>query len=341
MPKLGSNTSHLRSIAVIGSGLAGLVSAILLQDQGHRVTVFEKSRGPGGRLSAKRVGEGESADIGAQYFTIRDPGFRYFLNRWAGETAFDVWNGEFGFQQPDKRWEAFPDEQRYVGVPRMTAISRALSGHVTVHANTRIGLLASAGERWQLRCTEGRDQGEYDQVIITAPPAQAHHLLADSGLTGLGDQVVDAAGDMLPCWAAAVQLTDPVPCRYQGMRPDSEILFWVANNTSKPGRTGHQGEWWVLHATPEWTNRHLQTPAGEIPALLFEAFRDLTGYRGKSSDSQAHRWLYARSVQGHNPGYLLAAEQGVGLAGDWLAGGRVEGAWSSARSLVEAMTGAG
>ncbi|HCP22242.1 MAG TPA: FAD-dependent oxidoreductase, partial [Marinobacter hydrocarbonoclasticus] len=68
MREVTSDTTSIRSIAVIGSGLAGLTAAILLGDSGHNVRVFEKSRGPGGRLASKRVANG-SADIGAQYFT--------------------------------------------------------------------------------------------------------------------------------------------------------------------------------------------------------------------------------------------------------------------------------
>ncbi|WP_095210547.1 NAD(P)-binding protein [Endozoicomonas ascidiicola] len=38
-------------IAVIGSGLSGIKTASLLHKIGHEVTVFEKSRGFGGRMA--------------------------------------------------------------------------------------------------------------------------------------------------------------------------------------------------------------------------------------------------------------------------------------------------
>src|SRR5690554_7172133 len=82
MLKVTSDTTSIRSVAVIGSGLAGLTASILLGQLGHSVTVFEKSRGPGGRMASKRVGSG-SADVGAQYFTARNPEFLSFLQRWA------------------------------------------------------------------------------------------------------------------------------------------------------------------------------------------------------------------------------------------------------------------
>src|SRR5690554_4761629 len=97
MREVTSDTTSIRSIAVIGSGLAGLTAAILLGDSGHNVRVFEKSRGPGGRLASKRVANG-SADIGAQYFTSRNPGFTRFLDRWAGPESYQIWNARFGYQ---------------------------------------------------------------------------------------------------------------------------------------------------------------------------------------------------------------------------------------------------
>jgi len=81
-----SQCLDIRRIAVVGSGVAGLSAAILLEQKNHSVTVFEKSRGPGGRLAAKRV-TGGSADIGAQYFTIRNPEFRTFLRKMQGMTV--------------------------------------------------------------------------------------------------------------------------------------------------------------------------------------------------------------------------------------------------------------
>ena len=57
-------------VAVIGAGLAGLSCATALQAAGVVVRVYEKSRGPAGRMSTRR-GDGWQCDHGAQYFTVR------------------------------------------------------------------------------------------------------------------------------------------------------------------------------------------------------------------------------------------------------------------------------
>lgn len=336
MHEVTSDTTSIRSVAVIGSGLAGLTAAIMLGDSGHTVRVFEKSRGPGGRMASKRVANG-SADIGAQYFTSRNPGFTRFLDRWAGKDAYGIWHARFGFQSSEGGWLPFPDEHRFVGKPRMTAITRALSAHVEMEAGVRIARLSREGQQWRLTDTEGNEHTGFDQVIITAPPAQARELLENSGLDALADCLSAHSGNMLPCWAVAAHFSGSVQGRFDAMRPDSEVLFWLANNSSKPGRE-EAGQWWVLHATPEWTRSRLDDAPESVAGALLAEFGALTGYRGEANHWVAHRWLYARSDAGDNPGYLYDASLGVGVAGDWLAGGRVEGAWESANHLIRAMT---
>lgn len=326
----------IRSVAVIGSGLAGLTSALLLQQKGLEVTVFEKSRGPGGRLAAKRVAGG-SADIGAQFFTIRNPAFRKFLDQNAGPEAYAPWQGRFGYQKASGHWDSFPDEERYVGVPRMTAISRALSANINLVAETRINRLAGGSAGWTLASTSGESSGPFDAVVITAPPAQARDLLADSNLPQLAAELDEPVRHVQPCWAVAAYFSESPFEHYDGMRVHSDILSWTANNSSKPGRGG-TGQWWVLHATPEWSHANVDTPAEEVASEMVREFQAVTGAQASPEDLVTHRWLYAKSSDPASPGFRWLQDDRIGLAGDWLDGGRVEGAFNSASALVEALT---
>jgi hypothetical protein len=68
-------------VAIIGAGLAGLTLARFLTGTGFPVKVFDKGRGPAGRMSTRRQAGG-SFDHGAQYFTARDPGFQRMVATW-------------------------------------------------------------------------------------------------------------------------------------------------------------------------------------------------------------------------------------------------------------------
>ena len=57
----------MTKVAVIGAGMCGISCASYLQKNGFGVTVFEKSRGIGGRMASRRINEQVSVDHGAQY----------------------------------------------------------------------------------------------------------------------------------------------------------------------------------------------------------------------------------------------------------------------------------
>lgn len=63
-----SQNNHLNAI-VIGSGIAGIASAIRLQLKGYDVTVFEKNAYPGGKLSTFKLGA-YRFDAGPSLFTM-------------------------------------------------------------------------------------------------------------------------------------------------------------------------------------------------------------------------------------------------------------------------------
>ena len=65
-------------IAVVGAGMSGLVVARRLAAFGN-VRVFEKSRGPGGRMLT-RYADAFEFDHGAQYFTARSNAFQAFCS---------------------------------------------------------------------------------------------------------------------------------------------------------------------------------------------------------------------------------------------------------------------
>src|SRR5207253_7051296 len=114
-------------IAIIGTGIAGLSAAQALRDTGYEVQLFDKSRGSGGRMSSKRSDAG-ALDMGAQYFTARDRRFVIEVQRWQANGWVAVWLPQL-YNFHGGQLSPSPDEQiRWVGTPRMSAITRALIG---------------------------------------------------------------------------------------------------------------------------------------------------------------------------------------------------------------------
>ena len=77
---------------VIGAGIAGMTCARRLADAGRRVTVIDKGRRPGGRLSTRTSRSGPVFDHGAQFFTSRLDAFAVQLQDWKDRGIATRWD---------------------------------------------------------------------------------------------------------------------------------------------------------------------------------------------------------------------------------------------------------
>jgi predicted NAD/FAD-dependent oxidoreductase len=326
----------IRRLAIVGSGLAGLTAARKLVAAGVEVTLFEKSRGPGGRMASKRLSEPAdgSADIGAQYFTVRNPAFREFLTEHASTECWGLWDGRFRYQGADNGWQKMRPAERYVGIPRMSAITRSLSDGLDVRAGVRIASLGRRDDKtWCLTDTDGQVHEGFDAVLLTPPPAQTVDLLKDSGLAVLADDFNIEISRMQACWTVMVHFPEGAGVDFEALMPNSRLLNWAANNSSKPGRED-QGEWWVLHGDPDWSDANTEEDPDQVAEQLLNEFLQYGEVRANPGTVKVHRWLYARPKARTGPGHLWFPEERIAIAGDWLDGGRVEGAFNSADGLV-------
>ncbi|MBM7060175.1 NAD(P)/FAD-dependent oxidoreductase [Pseudomonas sp. UL073] len=322
------------TIAIIGTGLAGLSAADCLTAAGQAVQLFDKSHGSGGRLASKRSDAG-SLDLGAQYFTARDRRFLEAVQRWQARGWVAEWTPNL-YNYSAGQLSYSPDEQtRWVGTPRMSSITRALVGALPVNFGCRISEVFRGQQHWQLQDTEGQVYGPFSQVIIATPAPQATALLAAAPkLAGAAASVA-----MEPTWAVALGFDEALDTPIEGCFVQDSPLSWLARNRSKPGRDGKL-DTWVLHASSSWSKEHLDLPKEQVIEQLHGAFAELIGCAVPApAFSLAHRWLYARPAQAHQWGVLADADLGLYACGDWCLSGRVEGAWLSgqeaARRLLE------
>lgn len=305
--------------------MAGLACADALAAAGAHVTVFDKGRGPGGRMATRRLetplGEA-SFDFGAQYFTVRDPLFAAEVARWAEAGHATRW--------PMAR------EDAWVGVPRMNAVIKAMAAHHTVHFGSLIkGLMRQPDGRWLLvgETLDGFDPAllTFDAVVLALPAEQTAPILT------LHDfELAQAAlfAKSQPCWTAMFAFSEPLP-HAGGVVRDTGIIAWAARDSAKPGRSGPES--WVVQATPQWSQIHLEDSAESVGSALLSALRTVSG--GTDAEpiaSSIHRWRYALSA-GTGIGSLWNARLGLGACGDWLLGPRVECAWLSGHGLAQRM----
>ncbi len=310
-------------IAVIGAGLSGLACATALQEAGHRVTVFEKSAGVGGRMSTRRVdttGGEATFDHGAQYFNLGDPGFRAVVARWQ----------TMGLAAP---WPA-AGAGAWVGTPTMTAPARHLAETLDMRRSQRILAIDRRPEGWQLQGETGSRE-LHDAAIVAVPAEQASVLL---GPVSRQWSERAAATPSVPCWTVMASFADRLPMEADVVETIGAI-GWAARNSAKPGRTGPEA--WVMQAAPGWSREHLEDDAGSVAAALPALLGLALGVSLPDPVSvSAHRWRYARSGSA-GCGHLWEPADRLGVCGDWLLGAQVEDAWRSGVGLAAAIGTAG
>jgi renalase len=325
-----ANTNSTTRIAVIGAGIAGLSCAAELQCAGFTVQLFEKSRGAAGRMSTRRGGDESTkwqCDHGAQYFTTCDPGFQTEVARWCDAGVAALWTPRLKVLGGETQHDAEP-KQRYVGVPRMTSPAYFLAEKITLTTQSTIKQLQRDEDSWRLISAEhGLIDECFDAILLAIPAPQAAALLQS---TAPSLAAVAAATTMHACWTLMLQFAVPVSLPFDAAFVHSNALSWIARDSSKPGRP--ELESWVLQASPEWSEIHLEDDAENVAAVLINAFVLLGG--ATPTAWTAHRWRYANTAPVQARECAWDAEMGIGLCGDWLNGGKVEGAWLSGRALA-------
>jgi photolyase PhrII len=318
-----------RRVAVIGAGLSGLMCARTLQDHNIDVRVFEKSRGVGGRCATRRDGPWRF-DHGAQYFTIRDARLAPLVASWQQRGVIAVWPGAIGVREHGVWTAAKAGVRRWVAQPGMSALGRHLADGLDVRLETTVMHIQREGAQWRLVADTGADLGVFDVVLACVPAPQAI-ALCTSVAPELAAQAAGAV--MHPTWATMLVLSERPAFDYDGaFLNDDATLRWLARDASKPARGAD--ETWVLHATREWSVAHLEDDAASVASAMTDAFTRIVGGAVTPVHRVAHRWRYALPDPVTTTSALYDHDRGIGTAGDWCGGPRVEGALLSGIALA-------
>ena len=286
------------------------------------------------------AGQPWQCDHGAQYFTASDPAFRAEVARWQQAGAAAVWNGTIA-SFDGSRWSTpAPETERFVGTAHMTSpaacMAQNLSTQAQLHPQTTINRVQRGPQGWTLTSAEhGEHSTRYNALVLAVPAPQVLPLLADVSTEGSS---IATSVRMRGSWALMLRFEERVDLPFDGAFINAGPLRWIARDSSEPGRSGP--ETWLLHAEPEWSEAHIEDDAASVTATLLEAFAALGAPAASASTiATAHRWRYADTdpasvaVSG-NPGSWWDAEMHLGLCGDWLHGGKVQGAWLSGQHLA-------
>lgn len=332
------------SVAVIGAGLAGAACARGLQAAGVQVTVFDKSRGVGGRLATRRTrvnlpGQADAVEVafdhGAPQIVARSPRLRSVLARAEQAGVVVPWA-----PRVHAPWPGPTHGPGHIALPGMPGFVRHVLGDTPVQLAQAVQRLQRGRDgRWRV-IVEGREVGVFDQVVLAMPPAQAAALLA--GHHEVWSEAL-AAWPMCPVWTL-MAVTDEVDWPWDAAEPPTGALTWITRNDRRPGRTRLPGTAvWVAHAHAAWSQGHLDDDPADVAESLSAALAGAWSRAERAAvrwhHRAVHRWRYAAAGRPPLDARLCwwDAGRGLGVCGDYLAGGDVDGAWRSGDELGDRM----
>lgn len=321
----------MKRIAIIGAGLSGLVLARRI-GAAAEVTIFEKSRGVGGRMATRYAGDYEF-DHGAQFFTARTRAFRDFLRPLVEDEVIANWTASFAELDRARTRDARDwgiDYPHYVGTPRMNAVGKYLSRDLDVRTGTRIVEVNRKDRHWTLSDAAGSSCGGFDWLVITAPAPQTAELAREfPELVELGSQ-----REMRACFALMLGFQTPLDLAWQAALVRNADISWISVNSSKPGR--EPPFTLLVHSTNAWASKHLEDKVDAVRAHMLDEASTVTGCDLQMADFiDLHRWRYANMDKQHGPSFYLDEDAMLAACGDWFVRGRIEAAFTSASALAE------
>ena len=285
----------MKNIIIIGSGIAGLSAANYLSSKNFNVTVLDKGKYPGGRISTRR-GEDFIFNHGAQFFTAKSNEFKKICNRAVNDNVLVNW--------VDSK------TNRFIGNPDMREFSLWLSQNLTIFQENVVERL---DYNEQFIVNTNKKKFTCDGLIITAPSSQTASLIKN--LDETFHELIEKV-EYFPCWCVMLSLRD---MSLKNFYIDEKSIFnWIVSENNKiKNQLNHNCL--TIHTNERFSVENLDETKEVALDKIVQEFTKI--YQVKTQDiiyKNIHRWRYAKVKkpfpQEENK---ISKKIPFGIAGDW------------------------
>jgi predicted NAD/FAD-dependent oxidoreductase len=344
----------MAQIAIIGAGMAGLAAAQRLTQHGHRVTVYEKSRGVGGRVATRRV-DGCRFDHGAQYIKAPTLELQTLVHAIPGITniGMPVWT----FDEKNRLTPGDPvqnAEPKWVWPTGVNALGKALAEGVEIRFQMELQRIERHGTRYSLFANDNGQIGNADVVLITAPAPQTKQIIEASSIepalqTTLAKELGHTTYRCCITMTLGYAIRPQTPWYALVNTDRRHPISWLACEHYKPGYAPTQVGLIVAQMSDKWSRTRWDVIskgtllASEFPGTVHEVHsyvQQLLGSDpGTARWADVQRWRYALPDRGCNTAVLNSSRSGLYFAGDYVVGqGRahlaIENGWEIAEQMI-------
>lgn len=295
-------------IAIIGAGFCGCTLYNLLKQNGHTITVFEKSRGVGGRCSTKYI-EKELINHGTQSFKVSSSIFQKFLEQFV------------------KNKILLRNNDLYYANNGINKICSSLIDDTDLKKTTKIVSYKYLKGYWFLCDENGLEYKGFDKIFFTIPAPQ----VIESSIE-LSQEIYQKINTIkYDSLATLIIYSKKLINIFKEELQNNKYIYKVINNSLKNNC--------VIHFNKQFIQKYKITKKDEIEQHGVEFLSNLLKVDfHKDTQFLPHYWKYAFVSQTINDSYLYDSKLSVGFCGDYFKNGNMESSYFSAKILFQKLS---
>ncbi len=316
----------MNKLTIIGSGFSAGVLSRSINDKD--IIIFDKSRGPGGRSSTRRVENIGVFDHGLQFISAKEKKFELFLHYYLS-SFIKQWDGDCICFEESRKIE----EKKYIGKSGNNDFVKNLI-NTKVYYQKELISIKKIKDFWLLDFKDGT-KNECEKLALTVPLEQCKKITETEQLD------LKFEGLMEPNLTTMVAFDKNLEILGNAFRfKKNSVLGWVANESSKLREVNnHNLELWTLQSSLIFAQKNIQEyrlKKEQIMDLMINEFMNIFNIKNINIvHKDIHGWLYAYKLEKFENDFFWDQEINLGICGDWMCGSTAESAWRSATGLAD------
>ncbi len=295
-------------IAIIGAGFSGCNLYNNLKERYEDITIFEKSRGEGGRLSTKYI-EDKFVDYGTSSLIPITDDLKFFCLDLSKNGILKAKYDEF--------------------IPKtgINEICKFLIDEKNLLTNTKITKAVNSTNKWTLEDENHNIYEDFDLLFITIPAPQILQMkieLPDNFKEKLSFIKYDSIFSLILHSNENLKLNENK--LYEN--PDIKDII---NNSKKYLYKDFSS--YVIHSSKEFANCVNEKTKEEICDIFLDNFDDDTKELIEEFTITPHLWKYAFAKTSLDMPYFLNEEKNLGICGDYFSHNNLEASLLSSELL--------
>jgi len=334
-------------LLVVGGGATGSVIVHLLSKSNVAsrlaLSVWEKAKGAGGRMSTHRFEGDALADMGAQYITVpwnsNKPStgssiFNESLQELLYSNILAPFNGSIENEAGNRE-----QQRNFVAPGGINTIVKHFINNSKAQVSFNTKLISIDVSKDGVKCSTDKGSEMFDGVVLTIPLPQVSALQGDiSTYLKTHEEVLnDVEYSSRYAVAFTYKQGTPLPFVWSSKYFQDDIIRYVSCETRKRGLPDTSTPVLTIHTSVPFGVHHLEEDKEEVTKLIQSRLVSLVPGLPPPVDSYCIRWRYSqvrRQVCGSD-GYLIVQHNPmVVLTGDVFTHSKLEGSFKAAEATV-------